>query len=792
MMLDIATAPSSESKTWKNKKIGWDALASQLSKTTYTRETLAEYLAMPKQEQGRIKDVGGFVGGYLIGGRRKPETVGHRQLLTLDLDFALSDFFADFCVDFSCAAVCHGTHKHSQASPRLRLIIPLDRPCQADEYEAVARWVAGQCGIKYFDKTTFQPSRLMYWPSTPAGETYYFEQQEGEPLRADWVLSQYADWSDRSLWPCSEYELKEVRGEAKKQANPLDKEGLVGAFCRAYSIEDCIDAFLQGVYSTVQNERSTFLNGTTANGIVVYDSVFSYSHHGTDPAGGKLLNAWDLVRVHKFGNLDKEGEKASQKAMEGFASGLDTVKKQIADERLSEAQRAFEEPAKQAGKAAPEKAEPQDNSWALGLAVDKKGNYEPTYKNLELIFDNDPNLKGVFAYNLFESQPVITRLLPWQARIEQKPGRRRGKGKWEHALIGCEAYIEEVYGISCPRKIESALFLSCERNSFHPVLDYLDGLKWDGVNRLDTALIDFLGCDDNIYTREMSRVFFSAMCGRVINPGCKYDLMLVLVGAQGTGKSKFAKYAGIDWASDSFSFDLKSKEQFEQLQGQWVVEAAELTGMKKAEVEHVKQFISKLSDKYRPAFGRVLEDKPRQCVMIGTTNTDAFLQDKTGNRRFAPVKMNPERAKYKIDDLPSHIGQILAEAVEAYNGGQKLYLSHEAEAIARKVQGEHTESDSREGVISDYLNATLPADWDTRSIYERRAYLGDCFAPDGEQRKTVCAAEVWCECLGKDKADMDRYKTRDINEMLRSLGWKPANTTKTYKNYGTQKYYVRV
>lgn len=161
-IINIATGRSAESKLWKNKTISFSGLVAKIAENTKTNETYKEFMLANKQEQGKIKDVGGYVGGYLRNGRRNPKNVGHRQLLTLDIDFAHLDFWSDFVLQFDNAAILHGTHKHSAATPRYRLLMPLDREATPDEYVAVARQVAGQIGIDLFDNTTFETNRLMF------------------------------------------------------------------------------------------------------------------------------------------------------------------------------------------------------------------------------------------------------------------------------------------------------------------------------------------------------------------------------------------------------------------------------------------------------------------------------------------------------------------------------------------------------------------------------------------------------------------------------------------------------
>jgi predicted P-loop ATPase len=279
---------------------------------------------------------------------------------------------------------------------------------------------------------------------------------------------------------------------------------------------------------------------------------------------------------------------------------------------------------------------------------------------------------------------------------------------------------------------------------------------------------------------------------RVVNPGCKFDYMLILVGTQGIMKSSFLRTLGRGWFSDSFT-TVQGKEAFEQLQGAWLIEISELSAFKKSEVEAIKHFVAKQKDTFRPSYARTPEDFPRQNIFFGTTNNLEFLKDPTGNRRFWPVlcEQRPIK-KHTFTDLPLEVDQLWAEAVHLYNKGETLYLTKEIEAQARLVQELHSEKDERIGIINDYLDRLLPNNWDTMDMDDRRNWLDNPKNIGTEMRDQVCTAEVWCECLGKQKEDMTRYNTREVNDLLRSLtGWQAVVSTANFKIYGKQKYYER-
>jgi predicted P-loop ATPase len=780
--LDLALGKMARSRVWKNTKIQWSELVERLSETNKTNETYKEFMSANKAEQSQIKDVGGYVGGYLRQGRRKPENVIHRQLLTLDIDFATAEFWDDFTFQFDNAAVLHGTHKHSTESPRLRLVMPLDREVSPDEYVAISRQVAGTIGIDLFDNTTFETNRLMFWPSTPSDVDYYVEVQDGAWLAADEILNTYVDWTDSSAWPTAQAKLDEVHATAKKQEDPHEKRGLIGAFCRAYTIAEAIAEYLPEEYVGAGQDRFTYTKGTAAAGAIVYDDKFLFSHHGTDPTGGHLCNAFDLVRVHKFGHLDGDSKenRGSMRAMEELAGNDKTVKALIATESMEAAKYEFSQD------------EPVDNDedvyeWMKELEVDGKGKYLSTATNINLVFAHDRRLKGLFRQNDFDGKKYVFDSLPWRKIRKPEPIKNVD-------FSGVRNYIESIYNITGNLKIDDALTLEFERNIFHPVREYLNNLDWDGETRIDNMLVDYFGADDNLYTREAIAKMLVGAVGRILRPGIKFDLVLTIVGEQGEYKSTFINKLGKEWFSDTF-MTVHGKEALEQIQGAWLIEMAELAGLKKAEVESVKHFISKQEDVFRPAYARASERYPRQCVFFATTNEKNFLRDPSGNRRFMPISTNAARVTKSVwDDLTEReVNQIWAEAVVRFKGGEPLYLSREAEDIAKKEQRRHSDTDERAGLIEEFLNTPLPEDWKKRDLYDRRTYLNDPLSKhEGEQRQVVCVAEVWCECLSKEKQDMDRYKTRDINEILKSLeDWQQSKSTKTFKNYGKQKFYFR-
>jgi predicted P-loop ATPase len=793
--LDLATGRNRHESNWKNKVSSWGALLKKLATTQRTTESYAEYLNTKKPRQDEIKDVGGFVGGYLAGGKRGKGTVNYRQLVTLDVDFAPPGIWDDLMLMWGCAAAVYSTHKHSPDKPRLRLLIPLDRQVLCDEYCAISRRIAGTLGIEYFDDTTYQPERLMYWPSTSKDGEYLFEYQDGEWLSADEMLSSYRDWKDSSEWPVSDREGTVLMRAMKKAGDPLDKQGVVGAFCRTFTIHDAISTYLSDVYTPCDIEgRYSYVDGTTSAGLITYDDKYAYSHHGTDPVSMRLCNAFDIVRIHLFGLKDENvradtpvNRTPSHLAMEDLARKDARVRKLIVSEKIQSAHDDFAGIEDEDTGSLDDK-EPVNDDWQGDLDCDRKGTIYSTIANMVLILENDPRLKGKFALNEFDQREVLKGTVPWR---KFNPSKTHVTDKDVSHL---RHYFEKSYGISSAPKLEDAFRVILDKNQYHPVKDYLSAQVWDGEKRIDTLLTDYLGVTDSPYTRAIIRKTLAAAVTRIFNPGCKFDYVLTLIGDQGLKKSTLIDKLGVDWFSDSFT-TVQGKEAYEQLQGAWILEIAELSGMRRADVETVKHFITKRKDRYRVSYGRRIEEFLRQCIFVATTNDKRPLRDATGGRRFWPAEVHAVPPAMDVTDLtPDVVGQIWAEAVLLYKSREPLYLSPELEAIAAQVQADHTDIDERVGMIQAYLDKLLPEDWDERDVFARRAWLhGDELQAGGTvKRNRVCAVELCVECLGWRKQDVDRSSTREIHDMMRFIpGWKASKSKLQFGEYGTLKGYVR-
>lgn len=776
--LDISFGKHRADTNWKPEYLTWGEFVDRLRKVRKTSETMAQYDKMHNIGRGKIKDGPAFVGGLVRGGRRKKESVDTRSLITLDVDHADDGFlFAAELVLGGCAYANYSTHSYRPEKPKYRLIVPADRAMSPDEYAAVSRKLADNIGLDYFDKTTFDVHRLMYLPSCSKDAEPVLDVYEGDPLSVDGILAEYKDWRDPLQWP-RHPDDKAQRQTAKRMEDPRAKQGVVGAFCRCYSISDAIANFLPDVYEAVDDShtRYTHVGSTSHGGLVVYDDdTFAYSHHESDPCSGREVNAFDLVRLHKFGKLDdRTSERTnieklpSHTAMVAFSTQDAKVKR----ERLSELSDEFAEVAA----AAEDDDEEPEADWVGLLKTNEKTGFPlPTAKNAEIILNNGL-FKGVLAYDAFGNTEVIRKPLPWRNRERPHEDYEPWLGADDRRL---EHWFGKTYEIKSGTTIKNAFTEVAHVNRFHPIIEYLEAQEWDGKPRVDRLFVDYLGAANTAYTREVTRKMLIAAVKRLYEPGCKFDYMLVLVGPQGAGKSTIIQMLAQRWFSDSLkTFD--TKEAGEHLQSAWIFEFGELAGMTKTEVDEIKQFITKRSDKYRVAYDRVITDFPRKCVFFGTTNNWNFLKDPTGNRRFWPVTVEPDkRTKNVFTDLSEYeIGQIWAEAVKAYRGGEELVLSPEVDAEAKRVQGVHLEEDPRVGLIQEWLETPIEDD------------MGQ---PTGQLRNRVCASQVWVECLHNKAGSMRPWEAREICDMLRRIpGWKERKTKARIPGYGVQNVFDKV
>ena len=770
--ITISVCKSRKDTNLKQKSTTFSEFCEQLGNPMRGTETLSEFLKLPKSQQDDRKDVGGPIGGTFSGSRRKADAVIGRDVLALDLDnipAGQTNQVVAKTKALNCCCCIHSTRKHSPSTPKLRIYILLDRTVTVDEYVPIARLVAAQIGMEWVDQTTFEPSRLMYWPSCCADSEYVFETVDKPLLSADFTLNLhtvlYGDWRNPANWCGAEKGTDSIRALAKKQGDPTEKSGIIGAFCRKYDVFRAMDELIPGTYVPVDtaDNRYTFVGGSTTGGAIVYDGgKFLYSHHATDPCSGKLVNAFDLVRLHKFGATDDNaapgtpvGRLPSYTAMREYAQSLPDV--------------PIEAATAAADFAGLESGTAEDDGWKQQLDVSQAGRLKNSLNNIALILEHDSRFKGKLRKDIFNDR-IEADSLPW----DRPAGKPWDDTDSDFLRLWMERVVEGKVSIS---DIYTAVNTTADQQSFHPVKQYLEGLIWDGTPRLDSLFIDYLGAEDTPYTRAVARKSFTAAVARIMEPGCKFDCMTVLVGKQGRYKSTLLNLMGGAWFSDSLR-TFEGREAEERLRGAWLIEISELQALDRSSVELVKSFLSKQSDRYRPAYGRMLREFPRQCVFFGSTNVADFLRDTTGGRRFWPVDIDVlPRKKSVVDDLPRERDQLWAEAVARYHQKEPLFLSGEVEQSALDIQESHRETDPWEGMLLDFISKPIPSDWEKWPLDRRRDFLSGHAAAGGQplnlvERKKVSSTEFMCEVLNFAPGHLDKRDTMRVSKILRGLpGW---------------------
>lgn len=787
--INIATATTRFALKWKNRSMTIGDFVAKLSKPTITQETVKEFRAMPKARQDDIKDVGGYVGGVLKGGRRSIQSVANRTILTLDLDHA-GETKTEQLLDrvgealSGTAWLAHSTHKHTDEAPRLRIISFLDRPAFPDEYEALARKIAEKINIEWFDDSTYEPHRLMYWPSIPNDAENVFADYTGEPglISVRSLLDEYGPdelWKDTTVWPTSSRQAGVLERRLKQQADPLAKKGVIGAFCRTFTIEQALGEFLGEVYRHEGGNRWTYIEGSSSKGLVIYDGKFAYSNHSTDPSANQLCNAFDLVRIHRFGHLDGDVREdvpihktASFKAMSEFAEDIQAVKVEMVKNLFSDA--AFDDV---------ETDVAADDDWINALQTTKEGAIKPTYGNCCDILTYDEQVKDLVWHNEFTGLKEYG----------------RGGREWsnEDTLV-LRKYLRDKYGMDIPgNNCADAVDWKADKQRHHPVKEYLLGLNgtWDGVKRAEMLWIDYLGEEDNAYTRETAKCWLLAAVNRIMKPGYKFDYVPVIYGPQGVRKSTMCAVLAKnpDWFGELGTFE--EQRAVEQMRGKWILEFAELSINNKSELEQQKHFISSTKSCVRLAYRRDPATFYRHCVFIGTTNQREYLKDTTGNRRWWPVDCAPWMKKegpcIDLEKLKGEVDQIWAEVMEMYcDIDSETELSKEASEIARRIQEEKLEADEWSGLINSWIEEKAhrrryDRDWD------RVTASFDDDEQDLEIRDRVCVLEIWHDCLGM-KYPIKKYDRNRIASVLdKNTKWERKITLKFGDRFGKQRGWIK-
>lgn len=698
----IMTA-GSHSVPWKAQNIMISGVIGRVGTPARSPESQAQFLASPKAQQDALKDVGGYVAGTFSGTRRKAGAMISRWAATLDADNIPAGGTQDFMrkVDgLGCLYALHSTRKHSPNAPRLRVIIPFNRNVTPDEYEPIARRLAEWIGIEYFDPTTFEACRLMYWPSVCSDGEWIYYWVDRPFIDADATLHTYTDWHNVAEWPICPGEQKRIDADlarTKRQADPESKEGVIGTFCRLYDVHRVIAELIPGAYTPCDGDRYTYARGSTTGGAVVYDNgKFLFSHHATDPAGGKLVNAFDLCRVHRFGEQDDsapEGAFGNQlpsfKAMKTYAENLPDVKQQIEEDRGKEVLEDFGDIAQQA-----------ESDPARKAAIGR--------------LDGEPLTTPLIKQTLGLLN-ISTRLnlISNEAEIAGAPR------SWSHenATSNLPTLIRDfcrragVCGVAKDAIMDSLALINDEQR-FNPVLDGLYSVRWDGVDRLPT-IYAILGQTDALPQLLIRKWLHQcvAMAHNDISHPYGADGVLTLTGTGGIGKTSFFRWLAMEpqWFRESVALDPKNKDDIIKALGVWIAELGELEKSLRADLPWLKGFLTQTTDNIRAPYMRSAANRPRRTSFCGTVNQDDFLIDPTGNRRFWTVPVRSLDLDLMNQTDAAWLRQLWAQALAMYTANpQGFRLTPAERAALEAVNNEHSAPLPYEEEVLDQLDFELP------------------------------------------------------------------------------------
>ncbi len=625
----ISTAGSRKATKWPPSTLWWSELTERLRVPTRGVETLAAYMAMPKSKQDDLKDVGGFVAGTLQGNRRKAKAVTGRDVVTIDADTIPAGGTDDVLrrvEGLGCGYCVYSTRKHEGGRPRLRILLPLSRTCTADEYEPIARKLAALIGIELCDPTTFEASRLMYYPSCCADSQYIHVVGDKPFVDTDGVLAMYHDWHNVAEWPQVPGVDQTQQRLAAKQGDPTSKAGVVGAFCRTYDIYRAMEEIIPDAYMPTDiPDRYTYAGGSTTGGAVVYDhGQFLYSHHATDPCSNKLVNAFDLVRLHKFSDQDDDAlpgtpvhKLGSYIAMQRFALSLTEVAALHAQER--------------------------------GKVV------------LEIFGDTQEGTDSEQAQRLGEladgtmTTPLVRKtlaILGMSIRNNEILGRAEVTGypkEWsaENAENNLPVYLLDVLrtaGVTGAYKsaLCDQLDVIADECRYNPVLEMFRAREWDGQDRVNDIFGIWKLTDP--FSQLLIRKWLIqcvAMAHNSLAHSISADGVLVLNGPQGIGKTSSLRQLVPNpiWFKEGADIDPRNKDSIIQATQHWICELGELERTTRRDQAALKAFITAASDQFRTPYARKAIARPRRTSFCGTVNREDFLVDDTGNRRYWTVSV---------------------------------------------------------------------------------------------------------------------------------------------------------
>ena len=402
------------------------------------------------------------------------------------------------------------------------------------------------------------------------------------------------------------------------------------------------------------------------------------------------------------------------------------------------------------------------------LSVSEKGKVNQGIDNCVTALTYDPILAGAICHNDLTGRTDITKNLGWD--MPTMGGIR------DVDVDQIEWYLERTYGLKNYNAIGKALNIVASRNHFHPIRQFLENLKWDGVSRIAEVLPKYLGAEKSDYVTEVMTLMMQAAIRRLYDPGCKFEIMVCLIGGQGAGKSSFFRLLAIkdEWFSDDLR-RLDDDNVYRKLQGHWIIEMPEMLATVNAKtVEEIKSFLSKQKDNYKVPYEVHPEDRPRQCIFVGTSNTMDFLPlDRSGNRRFAPITVHAENVEKHIleDERESreYLIQVWAEMMELFKKCRNypLKLSSKTAEYLKELQKQHMPEDTNVGIIQAWLDA----------------FEGDF----------VCSRMIYRDALGRENDNPKQWELQEIGSIMNNSieGWEKGPQHR-FLDFGQQRSWRKI
>jgi predicted P-loop ATPase len=786
-------------------------------KVIITKETMLEYQNGDRDFKLKAKDQGGFIAGKSTSNQRNAQSIISRNMITLDMDYCPKNIIEilrdkqDNKKELNFPFFVYSTHSHTPEEPRLRLIVPLKEEITIEKYEPIARAVANIIGIEYFDATTFQINRIMYFPSVSMDGEYICEMfglDEWNFLDSDEMLDRYLDYLNIAEFQKPHYisglSVEKIK-KGQITSSKKTKYRIVNAFNTEYTITQAINTFLSDFYVKGKHaDRYTYVDGESKDGLVILNDEYAYSHHATDPAQGRLLNAFDIVRIHLFGKQDTDYSEQQHYEMydksTSFASMVEFIRANATSvmrhmpeiQQLDKNQKLYETGEMEVNENSVEAEDWTHTLEYTGTKSDRKP--KSNSKNIRVIFERDEKFKDLFYFDSLRDAICFYRTPDWN------PEKHKGDMLNDEDDSQIRFYLDSVYQIKGKDLIFDSVVYQASKRRIHPIRTFISQLpEWDGVKRIEEIICKLYDIKPNAFYREASKAWFVGIIQRIMRPGSKFDMILVISGQQGIGKSQFGKsIATLDWGGkmgnidtqpnffgdDELPFD--KKDAYEQLGGIMVYELPEFEKYyKKSDASTIKSFVSKTSDKFRRSYGRRVSEYKRQCVFIATTNDNKPLRDRTGNRRFLPfyagLPKNTSRLynpEYWNEDIRN---QCLAEALYYFDEGfnPMSSFSDEAKEIWDNLNEKATIENDSLPIVEMYIDNKFPMNFYDLSFDEMKSQYHERVAKDfrglpiaREQKDVFTIKEIYTIAFNKPfDANPDYHMREQITHALESLGF---------------------